>query len=272
MLTTAQKISFLNDGYVLIPNVFSSSEVFRMREAVKALFLKPASHASDYDNRGTLGSVRFDAFCRSTELAWVLGHEPLVSALKSLLGDDFLYLPEMAAHFGGFGDWHKDTTQQEKAGHLFQWSPTYANVEAAIYLQDNGEWGGGLDVIPGSHRAPDRWVAERGVVEELRARLERRRLLPRLRGVTVPSKAGDLVIFDFRLDHKASWPKRAGEVPEEKKKLALFAACSANNEHAQSYLRYIKQRPDYAFLKGHEYSFAVKEVVSKAGANLLRVI
>ena len=120
MLTTAQKIRFLDDGYVLVPNVFSSSEIGRMRTAVRAMFLEPATHASDYDQRGTLGSVRFDPFCRNPELAWVLGHGALVSALKSLLGDDFLYLPEMAAHFGGFGDWHKDTTQQEKAGHLFQ--------------------------------------------------------------------------------------------------------------------------------------------------------
>ena len=92
-----------------------------------------------------------------------------------------------------------------------------------------------------------------------------------MRGLTIPSKAGDLVIFDFRLDHKASWPIRPGEVPLEKKKLALFAACTANNEHAQSYLRYIKQRPDYGFLKSHEYSAAVKDVVQKAGANLLPV-
>ncbi len=268
MLTTTQKIAFLNEGFLIVPNVFSSLEVAQLRATLQAMFRQPASQPGDFDKRATLGSVRFDPFCRHPDLAWVLGHGALVTALKALLGDDFLYLPEMSAHSGGYGDWHKDTTQQEKAGHFFQWSPTYATVEAAIYLQDNGTWGGGLDVIPGSHRVSDRWVAERSMVEELRARLERRRLIPRLRGHTIPSKAGDLVIFDFRIDHKASWPRKAGEVPE---KYALFAACSANNEHAQSYLRYIKQRPDYAFLKDHTYSPAVRESVSKAGARLLPV-
>ncbi|MDP3157127.1 MAG: phytanoyl-CoA dioxygenase family protein [Archangium sp.] len=271
MLTTTQKIAFLNDGFLLVPNVFSSSEVTQLRGTLKEMFRTRASHPGDFDGRATLGSVRFDPFCREPTLAWVLGHGAMVSALKALLGEDFLYLPEMSAHCGGFGDWHKDTTQQEKAGHFFQWSPTYATVEAAIYLQDNGDWGGGLDVIPGSHRASDRWVAERGAVEELRARLERRRLIPRLRGRSIPSKAGDLVIFDFRLDHKASWPRRSGEIPGGRAKFALFAACSANNEHAQSYLRYIKQRPDYAFLKEHEYSPSVREAVSSAGARLLPV-
>jgi hypothetical protein len=271
MLSTAQKISFLNDGFLLVPSVFKEGEVRRMREQLARMFASPASKEGDYDGRGTLGSVRFDPFCRNPELAPILGHSGMVSALKSLLGDDFLYLPEMSAHCGGFGDWHKDTTQQEKAGELFHWSPTYATVEAAIYLQENGEWGGGLDVIPGSHRVHDRWVARRSMVEELRARLERRRLIPWTRGFTIPSKAGDLVLFDFRLDHKATWPKRTGEIPAENRKYALFAACSANNEHAQSYLRYIKRRPDYAFLRGHSYSSAVTDVVARAGARLLPV-
>jgi hypothetical protein len=89
-------------------------------------------------------------------------HKPTIEILRKLLGNDFVVLRECAAHFQGFGGWHKDTTSQEFAGHLFQWSENYLMVEVAYYLQDNDEeYGGGLDVEPGSHRKPDSHVVKR---------------------------------------------------------------------------------------------------------------
>lgn len=267
-LTLEQKQHFLDAGYLRVPNMFTADEVQRMRASVSEVFARPASRDGDYDGRAALGSVRFDVFNRNPTLQWVPCHPRLISVMKSLLGNDFVMLPEMSAHRSGFGDWHKDTTAQERAGHLFQWSPTFAMVEAAIYLQDNGEWGGGLDVIPGSQRKPDTYAYGRSVLEDVRARLERRHLLPFGRGVTVPSRAGDLVIFDFRLDHKASWPKRRGTPPTGYEKYALFIACSANNEHVRRYVEYISARPEYAYMRERSHSTELKQRVRASGATL----
>jgi ectoine hydroxylase-related dioxygenase (phytanoyl-CoA dioxygenase family) len=268
MLKTDDRIRFIDEGYLVVPAALSSSEVSGLRLSMDQIFARPATEPGDYDSRPTLGSVRFDVFSRNPQLQWLLARDTVVNAARALLGDDFLILPEMSAHRGGYGDWHKDTTQQEKAGRTFHWSPTFAMVELAFYLQDNGTAGGGLDVVPGSHRKPDRWVAERGLAERVGASLERRRLLPRRRGISIPSRAGDLVIFDFRLDHKASWPRR-GAPSSGQPKYALFVACSANNSHAREYVDYIRTRPEYVYLRDHVYPTEMRGIVEASGANLL---
>lgn len=77
----------------------------------------------------------------------------------------------------------------------------------------------------------------------------------RLAGVTtnvrishsVPSKAGDLVIFDFRVNHRATPMHKAPERPEDEK-IAVFVACSRNTRHVGQYHMYIGSRPDYVYL------------------------
>lgn len=267
-LTPDQRRRFLDEGYLLVPRAFAPDEIALLRRELAAIFSTKASYEGDYDDRATLGSVRFDICVRYPQLRWVLAHPAMISALKSLLGEQFLFLPEMSAHKGGYGDWHKDTTSQERAGETFQWSPTFAMVEAAIYLQDNAAWGGGLDVVPGSHTKADRYASGRGALEEIRARLERRRLLPFHRGVTIPSRAGDLVLFDFRIDHKASWPRRRGTPPPAYQKFALFFACSADNEHARRYVTYLHSRPEYAYFADRSYPDELRKVVEQGGARL----
>lgn len=142
----------------------SASEVATLHAELGRTFTRPAAKPGDFDKRGRLGSVRQDVIARKPSLHWVLTHPPLLKALNSLLGDDFVFLPEMGAHCGGYGDWHKDTTAQERAGERFHWSTDYLLVEAAMYLQPNtSDYGGGLSVRPGSHNEPDRYL---GVIDK----------------------------------------------------------------------------------------------------------
>jgi hypothetical protein len=91
-------------------------------------------------------------------------------------------------------------------------------------------------------------------------------LLPQKRGYRVPSKAGDVVLFDMRLDHKAS-ASTAGPPPV--RKLALFVIAAKNDAHARSYLRYVQSRPDYLYLRGYRYSDALRSLASDTGVRLL---
>lgn len=247
--------TFERDGFALVPDVFSADEVARMRSTVAGLFALPSKQQGDISGAGRIGSIRFDVCARYPELRWILGHEGLLRALRELLGEDFLYLPEMSMHQSGFGDWHKDTTSQERAGQTFHWDPGFLMVEAAIYLQPNTEtYGGGLEVIPGSHKTPDTYkdVGHTGVASKVQSKLKQLGVLKPKPGYRIPSKAGDLVLFHFRLDHKATWPK-VKEMPAEKQKLALFFACSKNNAYARQYRDYIGSRADYVYLQKHDY-------------------
>jgi hypothetical protein len=178
-------------------------------------------------------------------MRWLLLHEPAVEVLRGLLGSDFVVVREAACHLNQFGGWHKDTSTQETAGRTFHRDKDYLMVEAAYYLQDNtSEYGGGLDVEPGSHREPDQFVALRkpGILRKVAIKLgkydtdKQADALVR-RPHTIPSKAGDLVIFDFRISHRATQP-RIRPVPGPHEKIAIFCACSANTRHVGEYHHY----------------------------------
>jgi hypothetical protein len=69
----------------------------------------------------------------------------------------------------------------------------------------------------------------------------------------VKSKAGDFIIFDFRLNHRATKPKNLeiSKIPADKSKIAFFNAFCVDNETASEYLDFIKSRkePFYLSLK-----------------------
>ena len=245
-----QRERFASSGSLIIPGVLSLEQVALLRAELAAIFAKPATAPGDFDRRGRIGSVRFDVCSRYPSLRWLLTHPPLLSALRGLLGDDFVFLPEMSAHHAGYGDWHKDTTSQERAGHQFHWSADYLMVEAGFYLQPNSqEYGGGLDVIPGSHRTPDRYldIVDKNVFDKVRTKLKSWNVLPTQQGTSLQSRAGDLVLFDFRIDHRAT-PAKKLPVPPDHEKYALFFACSRANQYSDQYIEYIKRRPDYHYL------------------------
>jgi hypothetical protein len=244
MLTNSQIEQFHRDGFLLVPSVFTKKQVTEMRTFLVNLFNSKIQFPGDTRN------FRNDIASKYPQLQWLLFYPSMISVLKSLLGNNFVFLPEMAAHYSNYSGWHKDTTSQECAGHKFHWQSNYLMVETAIYLQDNNEYGGGLDVIPGSHNYPDLYATSYGQ-EFLRNRKNYKSLQ-----YSIPSKAGDLIIFHFRIDHKASLPKICSidSIPTEQRKLAMFFACSANNEHVANYKNFLMSRADYQYLKNHQYS------------------
>jgi ectoine hydroxylase-related dioxygenase (phytanoyl-CoA dioxygenase family) len=242
VITQQQQDFFTSNGYLLVPGILDQEQVRSLREYLRPKFEAPAEHRP----KGDLDNVMLDVFSHNPPIRWLLFHEPTQQVLRGLLGDDYVVLREAGAHFEMFGTWHKDTTAQERAGHTFQWDPDYLMVEVAYYLQDNSEeFGGGVDVQPGTHRQRDRYATPK------KADLYRK-VRNRVFGdnsLSVPSTAGDLVIFDFRLNHRAT-QRTSSNPPPDRQKMAVFIACSRNTPHVQRYHDYIASRPDYLYLQG----------------------
>ena len=235
-----------------MPNAISPDQVADLREYLIGTFDQKSDLASDSP------TLRADLCSRHPETRFLLAHPPLVESLSVVLGQDFTYLPEMAAHSSFFSKWHKDTQSPEAAGHEFHWDDDYLMVEAAIYLQDNNEYGGGLDVVPGSHNRP---VATRK--QRIQAWFERKR------PYSIPSKAGDLVLFHFRIDHRATPPKFGRKAPTgDARKLAIFFACSRNNAHVRPYIEFLKEYSPMSYIDGHEYPPELLDYADKNGLNL----
>lgn len=241
-LSHEQKMQFDKQGYLLIPGALTEEEVHRLRAALLSHF--------DHDR---LSETQFltDVFSRFPDLRWLLFHRQTLSVLRSLLGEDFVFLREVGAHLNNFASgWHRDTVAQERAGHTFHWADDYLMVEAAYYLQDNApEFGGGLDIYPGSHNERNESSSNTQL--------------------SVPSRAGDLVIFHFRARHRST-PMRRIPAPPERHKVAIFIACSRNNRHVRSYHDFLESRPTgYDYLEDFAYPDDLLLQAKENGVNLV---
>jgi hypothetical protein len=143
---------FTQQGYVRFPEIFTREEMDRLRKDAEAVFADV--------NRSPPFQFKTEAAVlkRFPQFRWIFAHEPLLEALRLILGDKFILIDEVALHDSGYGGWHTDTTSLEVAGHEFNWAPDFLVVQCAIYMQDNSEYAGGLDVIPGSHLRDDPYV------------------------------------------------------------------------------------------------------------------
>lgn len=251
------KRDFFANGFLHLRNAFSPAEMARLRETTERIFATKSPYAGDVDAGPGQFALRVNFCGRYPELQWLLVHPGLLAPLRALLGDAFLFLPEMAAHASLYGTWHKDTFSQERAGHRFHLEDDFLMIQVAIYLQDNTAAGGGLTVIPGSHMTGSDSSPDGLVPASFMARVwnfARRKLRPFLPtgllypgSYQVPTRIGDIVLFHFRTDHMSSIPK-FWRSPNEKK-FALFVACSTNNRHAHAYRAFIQSRETYHYLR-----------------------
>lgn len=252
------KKEFIENGFVVVREAFTAKEVSAFRDFFQRVFSRPPERPGDRAN------IRTDVLNHYPELLGLVSNSKIRTALNEILGSDFVFIPDSTMHDSNlFGGWHRDTGAQERAGHLFHYEPDFSMITLAIYLQDNREdFGGGLDIVAKSYLTrPTWWQRQKSENHWLKlwmSRLIRRKLLPssllfgRKGKVSIPSRAGDAVIFHMQSDHKPTHPRVA--VPESHRKLAFFVSCSANNVHAQRFVRFLKSRPDYPYLQNYRYS------------------
>jgi hypothetical protein len=232
--------SFCQDGFVLVPQVFDQTEIAELRRAAIAQFP---------DNRPPFEPRFSNTVLFEEPFRLVFRNRKFIEALRTVLGEDFVFVDEFALHDSHFAGWHTDTVSPDgKAGHEFHWSPSFCVVQNAIYLQDNTENGGGLDVVPGSHMRDDTLAAllrrEHGfpIVNRMPDPVDD----SRRNAVSLRGRAGDLVIFHFRLSHRASPPRREAQNDFDRK-LGMFMVAGANNAQTRRYHAWLDE---YAQMNG----------------------
>lgn len=166
-------------------------------------------------------------FLKDTQLREALFSNTLretVADLNERIGRVLLY-PNFTVRRGLVVGWHFDDHMLPKPvdapGHF----PSLLMFN--VYLQDNDRLkGGGVDIVPASHR---------------HTREERRRLAEEHEYApvdTVLGKAGDLVVFDYRVVHRGTHPQVHNDVT----RLALQWTLSVNDDVTQDYLKYQRDR------------------------------
>jgi ectoine hydroxylase-related dioxygenase (phytanoyl-CoA dioxygenase family) len=246
--------TFERDGYVVIEGALSRERADVLR---RALIERSATLSGD----GPHTQVVLDSYIAFPDSIDTLANEKGILALKALLGDDFVVLPDSSITVDRWNVLHTDTSSWEMAGMYIHRDPGFRMVTVGLYLQDAEEGAGGLYVVPGSHlrgdptttlrrknssiwsRAKQKLLGGKSLTQQLEA------LPENVDGVNIPSKAGDMIVFDMRMLHRSQSPDAAVRPAPSGGRIAFFSRCVRNNpDHIRSYIDYMKQKPDGVFL------------------------
>ena len=207
------------DGYFLVPRVIDAETVKRLRVVCE-----------EYHDRTGNDVMPLTDFLAIPELMKLPFLPKVVSALKMQLGDEYVTFPEFTMQTDRFGGWHTDSGNQGIVDYVYR--PDWMQVQCAIYLQDNDpEHGGGLDVKPGGHRE---MLSMLDAGNPLR-KLARRASHKFRRSHSIPSRAGDLLGFHFRLLHRAT-PRS----DPSRRKFAIFWVAASNTPDVARYMEHLK--------------------------------
>jgi len=251
---------FHKDGFVLIPGVLNNDEIAQLRSFALDQYDKPETEKF----KGDTDKVLFAMYNRHPSLRWLLFKEPTLNVVRKILGDSIAISREAAIQKGYYARWHKDSSPQERGGCYFQWQPDYFMVQVAYYMQDNDPHkGGGLDVEPGSHRQKFDPFLRRERPTKFQQWMDKYFPLGEAvkHGHSILSKAGDAVIFHFRMNHRATQNVSGdANVPL---KLAYMQNFSRNNRYVADYVNFMLTVPEYVYLKDYAWD---PDLVSQAKA------
>ena len=163
----------LEHGFVVLPNLVSSSDLNRMRcaydavaastrHAFESLWAKGAEPRRDLGKNykfsllleaSTVYHPLLDPPLLIEVLHRVLGQPPVVAELNEGLGGFVIPTADGRTQFeeAGYISWHRD-----RLSHYAGWPfPEARSIKASCYLYDVGHDSAPLTVVPGSHRLPN---------------------------------------------------------------------------------------------------------------------
>ena len=197
MLTDAQRAAYRDDGFIVVPNVFSAAEIAELRAVTDEFVANSAKVAANdeiYDLEDTHSAAaprvrriktphaHHETYFRASR------HPAVVAILEELWGSvryDTGKLNMKSAGYGAPIEWHQD----------WAFYPHTNDDLAAvgIMLDDFTMENGPMMVIPGSHHGPDRSFC--GAIDPAAAKLDLDKAAPCL------GPAGSITIHHVRAVH-----------------------------------------------------------------------
>lgn len=206
-------------GYAVVQEFVSSSDVPAIRDLCTALVQESQSE-----------TLYPTVFLNQQSFREVIFSRAAIETMEGLIGHGYVIYPNVTVRQNAATDWHLDAAFTYGLGGT-QVDASF--LQCAVYLQPNERSsGGGIDVVPGSHK---RYVFEDK--EYVRAEMMSAELLRR----RVECNPGDLVVWDARLLHRSSPPGARNYT-----KFAIHWTVSASTDGAEQFLNHLLRRG-----KGH---------------------
>ena len=152
-LTPEQIARFHEDGFLVLPGLFSEGEVEALRRPLARLFCEDVPQNFRETESGVVRTA-MGLHLRDETYARAARHPRLVEPAMQILGDERLYIQQVkvnakAAFSGEVWQWHYDfATHHNEDG-----VPAPLALNLHILLDEVSEFNGPLWFIPGSHRS-----------------------------------------------------------------------------------------------------------------------
>jgi len=182
---------FVRDGYLIRPGLISENELLEFRQELDLIAAQELQSGTKENYPGNALFIRF-LLDKSRVFASVFSRADIVSVVRAMLGPQ-VQLADMAArvNFPGIANqqlyWHIHNRVVPQPLPPFFVYPHA--IDALIYLDDVGENEGPLCLLPGSHRDPHLYMANRDVSDKQGQ-------------VILPVKAGTCVLMHSNLWHR----------------------------------------------------------------------
>lgn len=142
---------FEENGFVILPDLFSGEEVAEMRRAVDRAFAQTDPANIKEKNSGVV-RMAMGLHLRDETFAKLVRHPRLVEPAQQLRGED-LYVQQVkvnvkAAYEGELWQWHQDFSSH----HHEDGAPQPLALNLHIFLDDVNEFNGPLYFMKGSHK------------------------------------------------------------------------------------------------------------------------
>jgi len=228
-LTEAEKEFYVENGYILLDNVFTKEEIDECCKEYDALFQEKSALQSNLeatwagnwkqgkDNNTSVLSIH-NLQCHSGVFTKMLLNTNLLDALEGLMGTSNILLHHTKAHIKPPQMGSSFPTHQDY--HYFPFKHD-SMVAVFIHLDDTEVINGGLGIFPGSHKLGPQEnksdVATHFYVDQEKFPLEK--------GVPVAAKRGQVVVFSYLLVH-GSYPNKS----DKSRRMLLFQMMAAEDE------------------------------------------
>ncbi|MEM7572552.1 MAG: phytanoyl-CoA dioxygenase family protein [Bacteroidota bacterium] len=275
LLTAEQIDHYRREGYLHVPGVYSEANIAEARRLIEADIASGGWASAPYHNEG----VTTDIYERIPELADIVWNDKYLWAMEDLFGPQLVMLAEPAIHRSRYYYWHKDSTFLDEQGEDFHWKADFQAAMTVLYLQPNHpDYGGGISVVPRTHRDPDFYhrIPQMSLVE--RALLKGKKILkrshfdrldqhPELNAIA--SQTGDLLVLDMRIDHKGTPAKK----PVPYTKYGIMNIACTGQQTAANLRRALRKRPAkyYAayLAKEGDTTPKLEEIAARSGVEIL---
>jgi hypothetical protein len=263
---------FEKDGYLVVKNVFSPSEIKKIRENAYQQYEIDKKENLDFQlphlptkakySKGDLLSKRL--------LRRVLLDDRILKIARAILGkDDLIYFGDSSYQIGtGLRGFHRDNIDRNNLDGP-DWKGTYTILRIGVYCQDHKNYSGGLKVKEGTHRNADG------------------------KAVFVDSEVGDVVLWSLKTMHSGNavrlklFPNysintsgKENLIPaflkkdEQDERISLFMTFALKSDHLERYLSEytLKRKDTLEHLKASKFEECVVDFAKAQKIEILKPI